>query len=103
MITVTVKDNGIGIPASDMDQLFERYYRGSNVSGIVGTGVGLYLVRMVVEVHGGEVSVESVEGKGSRFSVRLPVRAAPKPATASPSVLPATSAGTVPAAEIGSS
>jgi len=103
MIIVTVKDNGIGIPASDMQQLFERYYRGSNVSGIVGTGVGLYLVRMVIEAHGGEVSVESVEGRGSRFSVRLPVRAAPKAATVSPSVLPAASAGTVPVAEVGSS
>jgi two-component system OmpR family sensor kinase len=103
MIVVTVKDHGIGIPSSDMDQLFERYYRGSNVSGIVGTGVGLYLVRMVVEAHGGEVSVESIEGNGSRFSVRLPVRAPPKHATASPSVLPAASAGTVPVAEIGSS
>jgi signal transduction histidine kinase len=103
MIVVTVKDNGIGIPASDMDQLFERYYRGSNVSGIVGTGVGLYLVRMVVEAHGGEVSVESIEGTGSRFSVRLPVRAAPKHATASPPGLTSASEGTVPVAEIGSS
>jgi two-component system, OmpR family, sensor kinase len=103
MIVVTVKDNGIGIPASDMDQLFERYYRGSNVSGIVGTGVGLYLVRMVVEAHGGEVSVESIEGTGSRFSVRLPVRAAPKHATASPPVLTSASEGTVPVAELGSS
>ncbi|TMJ31749.1 MAG: HAMP domain-containing histidine kinase [Alphaproteobacteria bacterium] len=72
---VEVKDNGIGIPAKDIGALFERYYRGSNVSGIVGTGVGLYLVRMVVEVHGGEIAVESAEGKGSAFSVRLPVNA----------------------------
>jgi two-component system, OmpR family, sensor kinase len=87
-ILVTVKDSGIGIPASDIDQLFERYYRGSNVSGIVGTGVGLYLVNMVLEVHGGEIAVESSEGKGSKFSVRLPVRAAPKDEAPSPSVLP---------------
>jgi two-component system, OmpR family, sensor kinase len=87
-VLVTVKDNGIGIPASDIGQLFERYYRGSNVSGIVGTGVGLYLVKMVLEVHGGEIAVESSEGKGSKFSVRLPVRAAPKDEAPSPSVLP---------------
>jgi two-component system, OmpR family, sensor kinase len=87
-VLVTVKDQGIGIPTSDIGQLFERYYRGSNVSGIVGTGVGLYLVKMVVEVHGGEISVESAEGKGSQFSVRLPVRIAPKSKAASPSVLP---------------
>src|SRR4051794_2873520 len=47
-VLVRVKDNGIGIPAKDRAQLFERYYRGSNVSGIVGTGVGLYLVKMVL-------------------------------------------------------
>ena len=85
---VTVKDNGMGIPAKDIDQLFERYYRGSNVSGIVGTGVGLYLVKMVLEVHGGEIAVESTEGKGSKFSVWLPVRVAPKSEASSPSVLP---------------
>jgi signal transduction histidine kinase len=87
-VLVTVKDNGIGVPAKDIDQLFERYYRGSNVSGIVGTGVGLYLVKMVVEVHGGEIAVESTEGEGSRFSVRLPIKAAVKSEAFSPSVLP---------------
>jgi two-component system OmpR family sensor kinase len=87
-VLVSVKDNGIGIPAKDIDQLFERYYRGSNVSGIVGTGVGLYLVKMVVEVHGGEIAVESTEGEGSTFSVRLPIKAAVKSEAPSPSVLP---------------
>jgi signal transduction histidine kinase len=87
-VLVTVKDNGIGVPAKDIDQLFERYYRGSNVSGIVGTGVGLYLVKMVVEVHGGEIAVESTEGEGSKFSVRLPIKAAVKSEASSPSVLP---------------
>jgi signal transduction histidine kinase len=87
-VLVTVKDNGIGIPAKDIDQLFERYYRGSNVSGIVGTGVGLYLVKMVIEVHGGEIAVESTEGEGSKFSVRLPIKAAVKNDAFSPSVLP---------------
>ena len=72
-VLVTVRDHGIGIPAKDIDQVFERYYRGSNVSGIVGTGVGLYLAKMVVEAHGGEIAVESHEGEGSKFAVRLPV------------------------------
>jgi signal transduction histidine kinase len=70
---VTVEDNGLGIPAGDIDRLFERYFRGSNVSGIVGTGVGLNLVKMVVDLHGGDIVVESTEGKGSRFTVQLPV------------------------------
>ena len=50
---MSIADHGIGIPASDIDRLFERYHRGGNVSGIVGTGVGLYLVKMVVDLHGG--------------------------------------------------
>ncbi len=75
---VTVTDRGIGIPAGDLDRLFERYHRGSNVSGIVGTGVGLYLVKTAVDLHSGRVEVESKEGDGTRFVVRLPVdRAAP--------------------------
>ena len=73
---VIVEDKGIGIPPNDLSQLFERYYRGGNVSGIVGTGMGLYLVKMVIDVHGGEITVESSEGEGSKFSVRLPLRAA---------------------------
>src|SRR6266852_6371946 len=85
---VVVKDNGIGIPAKDIDQLFERYYRGSNVSGIVGTGVGLYLVKMVLEVHSGEIAVESTEGEGSKFSVHLPAKGVAKRDAPSPSALP---------------
>jgi signal transduction histidine kinase len=76
---VTVEDRGIGIPAADVARLFERYFRGSNVSGIVGTGVGLNLVKMVVDLHGGSVAVESQENKGSRFTVRLPLKP-PEPA-----------------------
>jgi signal transduction histidine kinase len=71
-VVVAIADHGIGIPAADLDRLFERYHRGSNVSGIVGTGVGLYLVKMVVDMHGGAVTVESKEDEGSRFTVRLP-------------------------------
>ena len=75
---VAVADRGIGIPAGDLNRLFERYHRGSNVSGIVGTGVGLYLVKMAVNLHGGGIEVKSKEGNGTRFIVRLPLkRAAP--------------------------
>ena len=73
---VAVADRGIGIPAGDLSRLFERYYRGSNVSGIVGTGVGLYLAKTAVELHGGVIEVASKEGDGSRFVVRLPRRQA---------------------------
>jgi len=71
-VVVTVADHGIGIPASDLGRLFERYYRGSNVSGVVGTGVGLYLVKIVADLHGGAIAVDSREGEGTRFTLRLP-------------------------------
>jgi two-component system, OmpR family, sensor kinase len=73
-VVVTISDRGIGIPKADLGRLFERYYRGGNVSGIVGTGVGLYLVKMAVDLHRGGIDVESREGEGSRFTVRLPLR-----------------------------
>ena len=73
-LVVQVRDCGIGIPARDREHLFERYFRGSNATGIAGTGVGLHLVSMVVAMHDGEVFVESLEGVGSRFTVRLPLR-----------------------------
>jgi signal transduction histidine kinase len=78
-VVVAIEDHGIGIPEKDLDQLFERYHRGSNVSGIVGTGVGLYLVKMVVDLHGGSVAVDSREGQGSRFTLRLPLKPPPPP------------------------
>jgi signal transduction histidine kinase len=81
---VTVEDSGLGIPPGDIDRLFERYFRGSNVSGIVGTGVGLNLVKMVVDLHGGDIEVDSTEGTGSRFTVRLPVAPALPDAVAAP-------------------
>jgi signal transduction histidine kinase len=77
-VAVAVEDRGIGIPPADVGRLFERYFRGSNVSGIVGTGVGLNLVKMVIDLHGGSVTVESQEGKGSRFTVRLPLEPPPE-------------------------
>jgi signal transduction histidine kinase len=78
-ISVAIEDRGVGIPEKDVERLFERYFRGSNVSGIVGTGVGLYLVKTVIDLHGGEIAVESREGKGSRFTVRLPASPARPP------------------------
>jgi two-component system OmpR family sensor kinase len=71
-VAVTFADRGIGIPPADLDRLFERHYRGSNVCGIVGTGLGLYLVKMLVDLHEGTIHVESDENRGSRFTVSLP-------------------------------
>ena len=72
-VAVSVRDEGMGIPEKDLANIFGRYNRGSNVSGIVGTGVGLYLVEIVTHLHQGSVTVESVEGRGSCFTVRLPL------------------------------
>jgi signal transduction histidine kinase len=76
-LLVSVQDRGIGIAQSELDRLFERYYRGSNAAGIVGTGLGLYFVKTVVELHGGQVSAQRCEGAGSRFQVALPYRLTP--------------------------
>lgn len=73
---VVVRDRGIGIPKADIPRIFERFRRGSNVSGrFAGTGIGLSGSRRIVEQHGGRLTVESVEGQGSAFTVRLPIRA----------------------------
>jgi len=73
-IDLRVRDFGIGIPARDLDRIFERFYRvdraRSRETG--GTGLGLAIVRHVANNHGGEVMVTSVEGEGSTFTLRVP-------------------------------
>ena len=84
--SVAVEDRGIGIPAAECGRVFERYFRGSNATGITGTGVGLYFVKMVVELHEGEVTMQSGEGQGSRFTVRLPLNAGSHTVAAAPTL-----------------
>ena len=69
---MVIEDRGIGIPDTDRERVFERYYRGSNTSGIVGSGVGLYLVKTIIDLHEGSIMLDSREGEGSRFTLRLP-------------------------------
>jgi signal transduction histidine kinase len=69
---VVVRDRGVGIPEDDLPHVFERFRRGANVTGrIGGTGIGLAGVRAIVDGHGGTVHVDSQEGVGSTFTVRL--------------------------------
>ena len=70
---ISVTDHGVGIPATDLPFVFERFRRGGNVGFAHGTGIGLAIARSIVTQHGGSMSVESEEGKGSTFSVRLPL------------------------------
>jgi two-component system phosphate regulon sensor histidine kinase PhoR len=77
-IVVTVTDSGMGIRADEVDKIWEKYKQSKNKSlrGGGGTGLGLYIVRQVVEAHGGEVSVASIEGVGTSMVLRLPVKRA---------------------------
>ena len=70
---LTVRDEGIGIPAADLPRIFERYHRGANASRFVGAGIGLAGSKRIVEQHGGTIAAESSEGVGSAFAVRLPL------------------------------
>lgn len=71
-LRIEVQDQGIGIPAADLPQLFDSFHRAQNVGNIPGTGLGLSITRKAVELHGGHIHVESVVGQGTRFVVELP-------------------------------
>jgi signal transduction histidine kinase len=70
-VAVAVADRGIGIPAGDLAAIFDRFHRATNVKGIPGSGIGLHMVRQIVELHGGTITVDSRLGEGSRFTMRL--------------------------------
>jgi len=68
-----IKDRGIGIPAADQQRLFEPFYRGKNVGDIAGSGLGLAVVKKLVDIHGGQISVASEVGVGTTFTITLPL------------------------------
>jgi signal transduction histidine kinase len=69
---LVVGDHGCGIPATDQPHIFEPYWRGSNVGRVAGSGLGLASVKQIVQAHGGSIAVESAEGEGTAFTMRLP-------------------------------
>ena len=73
--SIAVTDRGIGIPKNELAQVFTRFGRASNArrKGVSGSGVGLYVSRKIVEVHGGSISVASAERRGSTFTISLPL------------------------------
>lgn len=73
-IRIDVSDDGIGINKNEQNDIFKRFYRSQDVSDKQGVGLGLYLARQILQMEGGYVKVESQKGKGTTFSVFLPVR-----------------------------
>ncbi len=78
-IRMVVKDTGVGVPAENLPHIFDRFYRvrSAETSAVQGLGLGLSFVAWIVSAHGGTIQVESTPGEGTRFTVRLPVGAAP--------------------------
>jgi PAS domain S-box-containing protein len=73
--TITVADKGPGIPADKVPRIFERFERAHSSRNIGGLGLGLYIARQIVEAHEGSIRVESVMGQGTKFIIKLPLRA----------------------------
>ena len=84
-VNLEVVDHGIGIPSQEQHKIFEKFYRVGDplVHNTKGSGLGLSLVRHIVEAHGGRVGVDSTPGEGSKFTIRLPIDSA-NGGTASP-------------------
>jgi PAS domain S-box-containing protein len=78
-VTVTISDNGIGIPAHEQAELFQRFYRSSAAQSreIPGTGLGLAITKAIVEAHGGSIALDSSPGRGTTVTLRLPHESPP--------------------------
>jgi signal transduction histidine kinase len=78
-LELAVADTGVGIPAADLERIFERFYRTAIArrQAIQGTGLGLTITKAIVEAHHGTIAVDSEEGRGSTFTVRLPLGLSP--------------------------
>ncbi len=71
-VVLTVHDEGIGIPEADLKHLFEPFHRASNVGMISGTGLGLVITKELVDLHGGDIEVDSQVGIGTTMIVSIP-------------------------------
>jgi signal transduction histidine kinase len=74
-IVITIADTGLGIPENQQKRMFEKFFRGDNVTVLQteGTGLGLYITKAIIEGHGGKIWFESVENKGTTFYISLPL------------------------------
>ncbi len=73
---ISIRDEGLGIPKAELDQLFKRFFRASTAVGIAGSGIGLHLAHQLVEMHGGKLVVDSELDVGTTFTVHLPLASA---------------------------
>jgi len=90
---IVVRDSGVGIAAADLPHIFDRFYQADSASTrrYEGTGIGLALVKELLELHEGEIGVTSTPGQGTTFTVRLPLKVAgTEPKAAAPSAIPST-------------
>ncbi|MGH9767894.1 MAG: ATP-binding protein [Blastocatellia bacterium] len=73
-VRITISDRGLGIPAEDLKHIFDPFWRGDDATAtqIHGNGLGLHLVKTIINAHGGGISVQSAPGRGSSFTVTLP-------------------------------
>lgn len=74
-IEILVSDNGIGIPKQDQNKIFQKFFRADNASRMIveGTGLGLYISKLIIVNSGGQINFKSIEGKGSTFQIKLPI------------------------------
>jgi signal transduction histidine kinase len=95
-VVIEVTDHGLGIPQDQISKLFQKFARVRDEKhlSISGTGLGLYICRLIVEGHGGQVWVESEVGKGSTFGLVLPLDARAAQAAAKESSAPVSARGT---------
>ena len=72
-LSLDFQDHGIGIPIGDQEKIFEHFYRAHNVGMIIGTGLGMAIIKNSVDVLGGTIQLTSVENKGTNIKVKLPI------------------------------
>ncbi|MFC5459931.1 PAS domain-containing sensor histidine kinase [Massilia niabensis] len=77
-LELSVRDHGPGVPPGERERVFDKFYRGSNAAGLPGSGLGLYMARSIVEVHGGVLNLVNPPGGGAEFRIWLPVAGAAK-------------------------
>jgi PAS domain S-box-containing protein len=82
VVTLRVVDTGVGVAEEDLEHLFDRFFRASAAEAVPGTGLGLSIVKAIVDAHEGSVSVESVRGEGTTFTIELPRSVAVRAAAA---------------------